>query len=49
LVAVSKYADEPGIATARIDVGAPVEDRLDEFPGSLPHRDEGRVSLSGVT
>jgi hypothetical protein len=29
-------------ATARIDVSAPVEERLDEFPLSSPHRDEER-------
>jgi len=29
-------------ATARIDVSAPVEERLDEFSLSLPHRDEER-------
>ena len=28
--------------TARIDVSAPVEERLDEFPLSLPQRDEER-------
>ena len=29
-------------ATARIDVSVPVEERLDEFPTSLPQCDEGR-------